>query len=69
MSQTTPTFAAVDLGATSGRVIAGWVADGRLHTVETGRFANGPVPVTAGGRTVLHWDVLALWAGVRLLGI
>lgn len=65
MSQTSPTFAAVDLGATSGRVIAGWVADGRLHTVETGRFGNEPVPVTAGGRTVLHWDVLALWSGVR----
>lgn len=65
MSQTTPTFAAVDLGATSGRVIAGWIADGRLHTVETGRFPNGPVPVTSGGRTVLHWDVLALWSGVR----
>lgn len=55
--------AAVDLGASSGRVIAGRIADGRLRTEEVARFANGPVPVPAAGRTTLHWDVLSLYAG------
>lgn len=52
---------AVDLGASSGRVLAGRLEAGRLTTHEAGRFANRPV--RAAGR--LHWDVLALWAGVQ----
>jgi rhamnulokinase len=56
---------AVDLGASSGRVIAGRVADGRLHVHETARFANGPVTVPVRGVPRLHWDLLALWAGVQ----
>ena len=63
-------FAAVDLGASSGRVMAGRLelrhdtgdpADGRLELVETARFPNGPVtlPTEVGPR--LHWDVLRLW--------
>ncbi|MFE6307288.1 rhamnulokinase family protein [Nocardiopsis sp. NPDC057823] len=55
--------AAVDLGASSGRVIAGRVRDGRLLTEEVTRFANGPTAVPAADRTTLHWDVLSLYAG------
>ncbi|AEE47130.1 rhamnulokinase [Cellulomonas fimi] len=59
------TYAAVDLGATSGRVLTGRLAGGRLDTTEVARFENAPVGVPAHGREVLHWDVLALWAGIR----
>ncbi|GEA88869.1 rhamnulokinase [Cellulomonas cellasea] len=60
------TYVAVDLGATSGRVIAGRVEGGRLVTEETGRFPNVPVSAPGpGGRATLHWDVLRLWAGVQ----
>lgn len=62
----TRVYTAVDLGATSGRVIAGRLDAGRLVTEETARFPN--VPVTApgpGGRPTLYWDVLSLWSGVQ----
>jgi rhamnulokinase len=52
--------AAADLGASSGRVVLGRVGDGALELTEAHRFANRPVRV---GDT-LHWDVLALYAGV-----
>ncbi|MBB3083805.1 rhamnulokinase [Geodermatophilus sabuli] len=54
------TFAAVDLGASSGRVIAARVGPGRLELTEAYRFPNRPV--RTGG--TLHWDVLGLYAGV-----
>jgi rhamnulokinase len=61
----TATVAAVDLGASSGRVVVGRLSNdpaGRpavtLHEVH--RFAN--VPVRAGAR--LRWDVLRLFRGV-----
>ncbi|MGY1639105.1 rhamnulokinase family protein [Geodermatophilus sp. SYSU D00742] len=53
-------FAAVDLGASSGRVMAARVDPGRLELTEAHRFPNRPVR-TAG---TLHWDVLGLHAGV-----
>lgn len=60
------THVAVDLGATSGRVIAGRVDGGRLVTQETARFANVPVTVPGpGGRTTMHWDLLRLWRGAQ----
>ncbi|MDD9208043.1 rhamnulokinase [Georgenia sp. 10Sc9-8] len=58
-------YAAVDLGASSGRVIVGHLDDGRLHTEEAARFPNGPVAVPAGEVTTLHWDVLRLLEGTR----
>ncbi|WP_341359810.1 rhamnulokinase family protein [Georgenia sp. M64] len=58
------TYAAVDLGASSGRVITGRVEGGRVVTEEVGRFPNGAVPVPTRGGTTLHWDVLALWSGI-----
>lgn len=54
------TFAAVDLGATSGRVITGRVGPGLLSATEVHRFPNTPL-TTADG---LHWDMPALFAEV-----
>jgi rhamnulokinase len=54
------TFAAVDLGASSGRVMVARVGADSLELTEAHRFANRPVR-TAGR---LHWDVLGLYAGV-----
>ncbi|MEU7908652.1 rhamnulokinase family protein [Actinoplanes sp. NPDC049118] len=54
------TFAAVDLGASSGRVMVGRVEAGAVSLAAVNRFANEPV--RAGG--TLHWDILALYRGV-----
>jgi rhamnulokinase len=54
------TIAAVDLGASSGRVVLARTGDSGLTLREVHRFANRPVRV--GGR--LHWDVLSLFAGI-----
>ncbi|HEY5032593.1 MAG TPA: rhamnulokinase family protein [Actinomycetes bacterium] len=53
-------FAAVDLGASSGRVIVGNVTAGAVHLTEVNRFPNQPVRVAG----TLHWDVLGLFRGV-----
>ncbi len=53
--------AAVDLGASSGRVMAGQVSDSGVSLHEVHRFPN--VPVAAGG--TLYWDILRLYADVR----
>jgi sugar (pentulose or hexulose) kinase len=53
--------AAVDLGASSGRVMAGRVSDSGISLHEVHRFGN--VPVTAGG--TLYWDILRLYADIR----
>ena len=49
-------FAAVDLGATSGRVMIGRVGPERLDLEQVARFPNGPVQRPDG----LHWDFGAL---------
>src|SRR4051795_7734409 len=54
------TLAAVDLGASSGRVMAARVGPERLDLHEVHRFPNRPV--RTGG--TLHGDVLGLYAGV-----
>ncbi|GAB3285829.1 rhamnulokinase [Kineosporia babensis] len=54
------TVAAVDLGATSGRVILGTVEGGGLRMRHVARFANDPVQLTDG----LHWNVLELYQQV-----
>ncbi|WP_282700721.1 rhamnulokinase family protein [Streptomyces sp. CC219B] len=53
-------YAAVDLGASSGRVMVGRVGPDSLELAEAHRFANRPVRVPEG----LRWDVLGLYAGV-----
>ncbi|OMH36727.1 rhamnulokinase family protein [Tersicoccus sp. Bi-70] len=52
------TVAAIDLGATSGRVVTGTVHRGELHLREVARFPNTPVRLPDG----LHWDVLGLFS-------
>jgi len=51
---------AVDLGASSGRVIAGSLRDGRLEMAVVARFPNGGVKVQEG----LFWNHLGLWGGI-----
>ena len=51
-------YLAIDLGASSGRLVAGAFDGERLRLEEVHRFANGPVAV---GHS-LHWDVLRLWS-------
>jgi rhamnulokinase len=45
-------FAAIDLGASSGRIVAGIFENDRLELHEVTRFINGPVAVG----DQLHWD-------------
>lgn len=51
---------AVDLGASSGRVILGEVGRGRLELTELTRFRNGPVRLPDG----LYWDILGIYQDV-----
>jgi rhamnulokinase len=55
-------FVAVDLGASSGRLMVGhWNGDGqRFELEELHRFANGGVSV----RGAIEWDVLRLWSEI-----
>lgn len=51
------TVAAVDLGATSGRVLLGQIRPDRIHLEVVRRFENRPVETPDG----LHWSVLELY--------
>ncbi len=53
-------FAAVDLGASSGRVILGRVSEEKIEYEEVHRFGNGPVARADG----LYWDIESLRANV-----
>ncbi|MCR8669644.1 rhamnulokinase family protein [Agrococcus sp. HG114] len=53
----TATVAAVDLGATSGRVVRAEVGPATLRLEEVARFENRPVRIGDG----LHWSVLGLY--------
>lgn len=53
-------LAAVDLGATSGRVMVAEVGPDRLDLEEVHRFPNQGVAVG----DALYWDVLSLWRGL-----
>lgn len=57
--------AAIDLGASSGRVLTGEYAAGELTITPVNRFTNGPVFVPRSGGTDLVWDILSLWNGIR----
>ncbi|MFD3623946.1 rhamnulokinase family protein [Streptomyces sp. NPDC058726] len=60
MSTAVGSYAAVDLGASSGRVMVGRAGPDSLELTEAHRFPNRPVRVPEG----LRWDVLGLYAGV-----
>ena len=61
------TFLAVDLGAESGRVIAGNFEGTRLTLDELHRFPNRPVrmPGRAGSPGSLRWNPAALWSEIQ----
>ena len=52
--------AAVDLGATSGRVMLGYVGHNELRLTPVARFPNGPVALAG----ELHWNVSGLFEHV-----
>jgi rhamnulokinase len=52
--------AAVDLGATSGRVLLGYVGHDELRLTDVARFKNSPVRTLDG----LHWSILELYRDV-----
>ena len=60
MSDTAIRVAAIDLGASSGRVVVGEGSDRGFALREVSRFANHPRPVDG----VLRWDARALFAGI-----
>lgn len=53
-------YAAVDLGAASGRVVVARVGDGELALREVHRFPNRPVRAAG----TLYWDILGLYRQV-----
>ncbi|WP_437186679.1 rhamnulokinase [Planctomicrobium sp. SH668] len=55
-------YLAVDLGAESGRVIAGLLGGGEIRLHELHRFSNGPISV-AGTR---RWDLIGLWKEIQV---
>jgi len=57
----TQCYLGVDLGAESGRVMAGLWDGKRIRIEELHRFSNGPVEL--GG--TLRWDVLRLWSEIQ----
>ncbi|MCW2881716.1 MAG: carbohydrate kinase [Sphaerisporangium sp.] len=54
------TVAAVDLGASSGRVMTARVHAGGVELTEVHRFANRPVRAAG----ALRWDILSLYQGI-----
>lgn len=61
---TSGSVAAVDLGATSGRVIVGHVDADGVRMDHVARFPNGPVTLHEGTTDTLHWDVVELYRQV-----
>lgn len=54
-------YIAVDLGAESGRVMLGRIADGRLNLEQVHRFGNGPVQEQG----TLRWDFQKLLSEIK----
>jgi rhamnulokinase len=55
-------YLAIDLGAESGRVMAGIWNGKTLRLQEIHRFPNSPVPLAG----TLRWDVMRLWAEIQI---
>ena len=55
-------YLAIDLGAESGRVMAGLFDGKTIRLEELHRFSNGPVSVA----DTLRWDVLRLWSQIQV---
>jgi rhamnulokinase len=56
--------AAVDLGATSGRVMLGYVGRNELRLRSVARFPNGPIRLNEDGHPALHWNIVELYRSV-----
>src|SRR5207247_1948784 len=54
-------YLGVDLGAESGRVMAGLWDGKRMRLQELHRFSNGPIHVAG----TLRWDVLRIWSEIE----
>jgi rhamnulokinase len=54
-------YLAVDMGASSGRVVLGLFDGQQLRLEEVYRFENGPVEVAGS----MYWDLLGQWSHVR----
>jgi rhamnulokinase len=54
-------YLGIDLGAESGRVMAGAWNGSQIRVEELHRFSNGPVQVA----DTLRWDVLRLWSEIQ----
>jgi rhamnulokinase len=54
---TSGTVAAIDLGATSGRVVLGHIDDGEVQLDIVERFLNNPVHYWEGTTDGLHWNI------------
>ncbi len=54
-------YLGVDVGAESGRVIAGCWDGRRMRLEELHRFPNGPVAIAG----TLRWDILRLWSEIQ----
>jgi rhamnulokinase len=61
MSTTSKVYLAVDLGASSGRVVAGLFDGKRLELEEVHRFENGGV----WANEHLYWDLLRQWGDIQ----
>ena len=57
-------IAAIDLGASSGRVIIGRLNQGRLETREVHRFANESVHLPTASGASLCWNITGLFAEI-----
>lgn len=54
-------FLAIDLGASNGRAIAGYINNGKLITKEIYRFPNEPVNI----RNTLYWNVFSIYQEIK----
>ena len=54
-------YLAIDLGAESGRVMAGLLDGGQVRIEQLHRFPNGPVNMAG----TLRWNVLGLWKEIQ----
>ena len=55
------TYLAIDIGASNGRTIAGYIKNDQLKLQEINRFWNGPIAIQGH----LHWDFLHLFRQLR----
>lgn len=54
-------YLAIDLGASSGRGIVGWIEGEQIHLKEISRFTNDPVKVNG----TLYWDILRIFHEIK----